>query len=125
MKISRDKTILYYKILETILFLTFFVWLMSLIVEVILPGFISSHLSFLKISLFASFILIIMSILGKQLEISYEIKIKKWPSILLAIFAFIIVSLSLIKFQLYEITIISIISIVTIFYFYKVLFKEQ
>jgi len=119
-----NKKILTHKLLEIILFLTLFVWAISLLAENILPGFISEHLSFLKLTIFASVIMVLSSFLGRQLGLSYEIKIKKWLLIILTILSLFVVSLSLIKFQILEIVIITVTSLLIGFYFYKVLFEK-
>lgn len=124
MKLDNSKKLLFYKILETVIFLAIFVWAIALLAENVLPGFISTHLSFLKLTLFTSFLLIIMSTLGRNLELKKKLKIKKWPLLVLAILGFVIISLSLIKFNYFEIFITTVTSLFIISYFYKVLFKE-
>lgn len=125
MRLNKNQLLLFYKLLEIIIFLTFFIWAVALLSENILPEFISSHLSFLKLTIFASFILILFSLLSKKLNLSFNTKIKKWQIISLAIFSFFIISLSLIKFNPIEIIIITILSFFIIFYLYKVLFKTK
>jgi len=122
-KISNNKIFIVYKLLGDILTLTFFAWAFFILAENILPGFISIHLSFLKLTLFTLTIAFLMSFLGKKLALTFTPQ--KTNKVLLFIVVIFFVSnlfLSLIKFNSPEIVVITIISGLICFISYR-LFK--
>lgn len=124
MKLKKNKQLLIYKVLELVTFLTLLVWAAALLAENILPGFISSYLSFLRLIILLSVLVIISAFLGKKLEIRHDLKFKKQPAILLAIFCFGIIALSLMKFHYAEIIVITTVSLLITYYLYKVFFEK-
>jgi hypothetical protein len=89
-----------------------------------MPGIISMHLSFLKLTLFAVVTVISMATIGRKLDLSYKNRKNKWLVFVWSIFVLLVLTLSSIKFESINIAIIAIFSLSILYYFYKVLFEK-
>jgi hypothetical protein len=111
-----------YKILHDTLFLLLLVFCAALIAEGIIPGFLSSHLSFTKIiiAIFANISAI--ALISKKIELpKFNYSDKKSKLIAgLFFFSIILIVNSLLKFGWLENAIITLISGAIFFYFYRI-----
>lgn len=122
-KINDNKLLIIYNLLNDTLVILLFAWAVFLSMENLLPGFISNQLSFLKLTLFALLLIVIISSLGKKLNLSFpKEKIKKWPLIIAILFFIFNITIVLYKFNWLQIIIITLVSFLILFYFYKLFF---
>ena len=126
--LSRDLSLLLYKIFNDTLFLLLIAFGFFLLAEGLIPGFASSHLSFTKIVLviFANLGMVIY--LGKRNDISFNPsgikKNKLWLAFFLIFFVFLLIR-ALYKFSVWEIIVIVISSLVIFYFFYKNTLKKE
>jgi len=121
-----DMGIFLYKILGDILTLLLVSFAMLLFSEGIMPGLISAHLSFTRLALIIFAVLGAVIYLGKINEISFEMSNKKTAlSCGLIIFAVILIINSMLKFDWWEIGIITITSVLLLYYLYKNFLNEK
>lgn len=116
-----------YKLLNEALLLLLLIYGLILIAEGILPGLITSHLSFMKLTfvIFANLGAIIY--LGKKNDFMYagfNIKHSKMVFILVAL-SFLLIGNSLLKFNLLENLTITLVSLSIFYYFYKAIFSTD
>lgn len=111
-----------YKLLADILFLLLAVYFLLLVSEAVLPGFVSAHLSFTKLTLLVFADLAAIAYLGKKNNFIQEnlgIKNKK----LIFVFAFLFAAFaanSLLKFGAAENLVITLSALAILFYFLKI-----
>lgn len=124
---KRYRFVIFYKILHDTLFLLLAVFSAALLADGAIPGFFSSHLSFTKIIMliFANISAIIFIARKAGLSATYrEIKNNKLI-IGLTIFSFLLIFNSLLKFNWLENIIITLVSFIILFYFYKILVQPD
>ncbi|MFA5776897.1 MAG: hypothetical protein WC906_00395 [Parcubacteria group bacterium] len=115
-----------YKILSDILSLLLVFFALLLVSEGVMPGLASSHLSFTRLSLIIFAVLGSVIYLGKINEISFEMSNKKTAlSCGLIVFAVILIINSMLKFDWWEIAVITIAAILLLFYLYKNFISEK
>ncbi len=116
--------ILVYKLLNDAVFLMLMVFTALLAAESILPGVVSAHVSFLKVSLIIMALISALLYIGRKYTLSSpQIKIKKSKLVIALIILFLpLAILSLIKFSFLEIFIILIATLLILFYLYKLIF---
>jgi len=95
---------LIYKLAHDALFILLFSFTMILIVEGLIPGIITSHLSLLKLSLPLLFVFGGIVLIGSKLNLSYpKIKLSKSKLVPILIVAlFLMIGNSLLQFSLWE-----------------------
>ncbi|GBE16728.1 hypothetical protein BMS3Abin15_00550 [bacterium BMS3Abin15] len=116
-----------YKLLNETLLLLLLIYGLILIAEGVIPGFVTSHLSFMELTLviFANLGAIIY--LGKKNDFLYadfDIKHSKMIFVLVAL-SFLLIGNSLLKFNLLENLVITLVSLSIFYYFYKIIFMEK
>jgi hypothetical protein len=98
-----------------------------LVAEGLLPGLISSKISFSKITILLIIIFTLITYLGKNLGITYEkLKInnnKLLPFIIIS--SFLLIGNSLLKFTFWENSIITITTLFIFFLFYEIIFSSK
>lgn len=116
-----------YKLGTDVLFLLLLVFAMLLFSERVLPGFLSNSLSFTRMTIILFINLGLLIYIGKKENYLFSgfTKRKNGLSIFLAIFSAILIAASMLKFQVWEIIIITATSIVILYYFYKTTFFQQ
>jgi hypothetical protein len=116
-----------YKLGTDILFLLLIVFAMLLLSERVLPGFLSSTISFLRITIIIFINLGLLIYIGKKENYSFPgfSKEKGKLFVFLAIFSAVLIAASMLKFQVWEIIIITVLSLVALFYFFKIFFEEE
>jgi hypothetical protein len=125
--ISKDVILIAYKLLYDLLLLLLLTFTAVLIAEGMLPGLISSKISFTKITI--ALILTIISIiyLGKNLNITYKQvrinKIKALPAFILL--SFLLIGNSLLKFTLWENIIITLTTLLIFFLLYEIIYSSD
>ena len=125
-KLIGNLGIFLYKILSDILALLLVSFALLLISEGIMPGLASAHLSFTRLSLIIFAVLGGVIYLGKINEISFEFGNKKTAlSCGLIVFAVILIVNSMLKFDWWEIAVITIVSIALLFFLYKNFLSEK
>jgi len=122
--LSNNQKIILYKILKNILNTALIAWLGALLIEILIPGFISSYLSFSKIIVIISIIIFAIYWLSKDFELAPDktdtlSKIDISLGIISTIF---IADIASINFPLPIILVIIFTSLIILFYFYKNLF---
>ena len=119
-KLKSDFGIFLYKILGDIMILLLLSLALLLLSEGIMPGLVSSFLSFTRLILIIFAVLGGIIYLGKLNEISFDLENKK--TVFLGgflVFSVMLIVNSILKFSLIEIGIITIASIFLLFYLYK------
>jgi len=122
-KTNKNLSALAYKILNDVLVFLLIVFSLFLLAEGALPGIISSHLSFLKLTLIIFAVLGLIIFLGRKNDFQFSASDKKnrWITIVAIIFFLILITNSLFKFSPWEILIITPLSCFVSIYFYKIL----
>lgn len=112
-----------YKSLHDTMFLLLLVFCATLIAEGILPGFLSPHLSFTKIiaAIFINILAIVLVAQKINLPISHNSDKKSKLVAGLFFFSLVLIANSLLKFHWFENIIITSVSGVILFCFYKIL----
>lgn len=111
-----------YKLLNDVLILLIISFALLLVSESLMPGLVSSHFSFTRLTLIIFVVLGMIIYLGKSNEISFETENKKTALLYgLIIFSILLIINSLLKFAWWEIVVITIGSFATIFYLNKTL----
>ena len=119
-KLKSDFGIFLHKILGDILALLLLSLGLLLVAEGIMPGLVSSFLSFTRLILVIFAVLGTVIYLGKLNGIAFESENKKTALFYgLIIFSVVLIINSLLKFALWEIGIITIASIFLLYYIYK------
>lgn len=128
-KIDKNFPILVYKIFNDILSLLLVALFLFLLAESILPGIISSHLSFLKLILIIFIFWASIVFLGRKNNFQFSLSDKKnllksrrnrRIVIIAIIFFLILITNSLFKFSPWEILVIAPLSCFALIYFYKI-----
>lgn len=116
-----QKYTIIYKLLKNILIGLLVIWVLALLGEAILPGFISSHLSFLKLTLLLFAIICTLQFISPRLEHPRPILKEKSRLILFSsiFFVIIIFGLALLKFNYFSNITIILTTLIILFYFYK------
>ncbi len=119
--------VIFYKILNDILFLMLAVFFMALLADGAIPGFFSVHLSFTRITLLIFGIISLIILIQKKIKMEtvYDIKQKNRSIIWLAIFLIILTINSLLKFSAWEIIVITLSTLFIFFFFYKIIFNDE
>jgi hypothetical protein len=125
--ISKDSLLVVYKLLYDLLLLLLLTFAAVLTAEGLLPGLISSKISFSKITIALLAVLAAIAYLGKNLNITYDkIRINKnkiLPALIL--FSFLLIGNSLLKFTLWENFIITLITLFIFFLLYDLIFNTE
>jgi len=125
-KIVTDKNfvLLTYKLAHDALFLMLLALAGMLVSEGILPGFISAHISFVKVIVVIFILLSFIALLGHQLDIAFTSspmqKNKLVP--LLLIFSFLLIGNSMLKFPFWENLLTTLATLLVFFLFYQLIF---
>ena len=127
---NKQQLILFaYKILIDILFLLLLSFGVMLFVEAILPGFVSSHISFTKMILAILFdfatIIFLREKTKKTIQETVSKPTKKIYLYLIAIFIFTLIAFSIRHFNRMILAIILIATIFLFYYFYQLLLKKE
>lgn len=124
---SKETHLISYKLLHDALFLALLSFGAMLVVDGLIPRFISSHISYSRVIIAIMLIMTVITLIGKKFQITYEIpKIKKNKLIpFLILFAFLLIGNSLLKFSLWANLLITIIVIVIFFLLYELIFLEK
>ncbi len=124
---NKNFFMLSYKLLHDGLYILFFAFTAILISESLLPGIVTSHLSLTKLTITLLTILVGTIAVGKKLEMNFSrvrlIKTKLLP--ILIIFSFLLIGNSLLKFELWENIIITILTLFSLALFYYLFFSEK
>ena len=115
---------LMYKLAHDALLLLLVAFAGMLVSEGILPGFISAHISFVKLITAIFTVMACILLLGHKLGIAYTAspmqKNKLFP--LLLIFAFLLIGNSMLKFLFWENLFITLATLLVFFLFYHLIF---
>lgn len=126
--LTKDLSLLLYKIFNDTLFLLIIAFILLLMAEALLPGFSLSYLSFTKLVLLIFANLGVLIYLGKKNNIQFsEFDIKKnklWLAFFLIFFLFLLIR-ALYKFSILEIIIIIITSLAILYFLFKINFEKS
>ncbi len=124
LKFSNNKLIVFYKLLAETTGVVLLALSISLLVENLLPGIISAHLSFLRLTIVLLLLALLLSFWSKKLNLKFKIlKLKTFSIGAIIIFIALNLFLSLWKFNLSINLIITVTSLAIIFYNYKLFQK--
>ncbi|MDO8529363.1 MAG: hypothetical protein Q7S18_01715 [bacterium] len=124
--LTGEAGIFLYKLLNDVLILLIISFALLLVSESVMPGLISSHFSFTRLTLTVFVVLGMIIYLGKLNEISFEIENKKTVLLYsLIIFSILLIINSLLKFAWWEIIIITTAAFSVVFYLYKITLKKN
>lgn len=120
---------LIYKLSVDTLSLSLFAYLLVLIVDGIAPGYVSSHLSFTKMTAVIVLLILTIVFLARRNEISYSQKIfrplsKNKTTIFLAVTGSALIFNSLHKLGRFEIIVTAGAAIFILYFFFQVLFSS-
>ncbi len=124
---NRNFLTLLYKLLHDALFILLFSFTLILIAEGLLPGLASSHLSPARIAIVLVATLLGIATLGKKLDLTYP-KIRLNQSRLLPVLivvSFLLIGNSLLRFQLWQNILITLLTLFFFILFYHLLFSEK
>ncbi|HBI16988.1 MAG TPA: hypothetical protein DDY52_02430, partial [Candidatus Moranbacteria bacterium] len=119
--------ILFYKLLINILIALLVIWFFVILGEAFLPGFISTNISFLKLILLIFALVLSLHWLSKKIEkpIDSKIELSK-PTLFVTIFFLIIISgLALLKFSYFSNVVITLTTLLILFYLYRELLNQD
>jgi len=124
-----DKSVLFlsYKLLYDFLALLLFTFMGMLTAEGLLPGLVSSKISFSKMTITIFLTLALIAYLGKNLNITYDkVRINKNKILpVLILFSFLLIGNSLLKFTLWENFIITLVTLFVFFLLYELIFTSE
>ncbi len=122
-----NKPVLIYKLLKNILVTLLIIWFFAIMGEAFLPGFVSSSISFFKLTLLIFGIVFSIHLVSKKIE-PLRPAPEKMPKFILStsIFFLIIISgLALLKFSYFSNVAITLTTLLILFYFYKELLNQE
>jgi uncharacterized membrane protein len=125
--INKDAILIAYKLLHDFLALLLFTFAATLVAEGLLPGLISSKISFSKMTISIFLVLALIAYLGKNLNITYS-RIKKSKNKympMIVFLSFLLIGNSLLKFSLWENILITLITLFIFSQLYDLLFSEK
>ncbi len=124
---NKNFLILVYKLLHDTLFILLFSFTGILIVEGLLPGLATTHLSLARIAIALAAILTSIVLLGKKLDYVYPktrlSKSKLLP--FLIVVSFLLIGNSLLRFKLWENIVITILTLFVFILFYHLLISSK
>lgn len=125
--ISKYTFLIAYKLLHDAMLLALITFAGVLTADALLPGFVTSKISFSKIALTLIVIASMIVYLGKQLGIAYKESQKLKGKILpaLIIFSFLLIGNSLLKFTLWENIVITVATLFVFFLLYELIFSSE
>jgi hypothetical protein len=113
-----------YKLLHDVLFLLLLVLAGLLVAEALIPGYLSSYLSFVKVIFLIFADLALIAYLHEKIKIDNEQEKQKKPGMFfpigLSIFILLLLAASLLKFSWSFILIIIFITLAIFYFFYKI-----
>lgn len=125
--ISKNAFLITYKILHDAMLLILLTFAGLLFTDALLPGLVTSKVSFTKVAIALTMITILIAYLGKKFEISYkEIKpngSKVLPVLIL--FSFLLIGNSMLKFTLWQNIIITMTTLFIFFLLYELIFHHE
>lgn len=126
-KIKPSHLIISHKILSNLLIFFLFSWLGALLTEALLPGFLSSHISFFLLLMIVTLLVSLISVINQKLEIKQSAPSLNNHAYLfgLILFLIIITILSLLKFNAIAAIIITLTTLAILYYLHKLLFQES
>lgn len=125
--LNSSQKIIFLKILRNILNILIFLWVGVFLTEILIPGFISNYLSFSKIILFISIIILGLHLLSKSFNLNNKAlqkNNKKNPPLWIIGTTLLVSVIASINFHPLIILAISILSGAIIFYLSKIIFEE-
>ena len=125
--ISKNTFLIAYKLLYDLLLLLLLTFSGVLVAEGLLPGLVSSKISFNKITISVMAVLAMIAYLGKNLGITYsKTNINKNKSLpALVLFSFLLIGNSLLKFTLWQNIIITVTTLLIFFELYEIIFQNE
>lgn len=127
MEFKNDSVKIAYKLLHDTLFLLLLAFAILLISDGLLPGILTSHFSFTKLTLLISANLAVLIYLGKKndfLFADFNTKHSKLAFLFVAA-AFFLLGNSMLKFSYWENTIITFATLTIFYFFYKIIFVSR
>ena len=123
--IKKGQKIILYKIAKNVLNFFLLAWTGALFVEVLIPGFISNYLSFTKIILVISVLTAIIYYLTEDFEVTAVQKENSKIMFTSAfLFALIVIVIASLNFSPITILVISVTTLLAIFYLYKIILEK-
>lgn len=125
--IDKNTLLIAYKLLYDLLFLLLITFALILTAEGVLPGLVSSKISFSKVIILIFLTLASIAYLGKNLHITYsEKKINKIKILpILILFSFLLIGNSLLKFSFWENIIITLTTLFVFFLLYEIIYTTE
>lgn len=122
-----DKPVLIYKLLKNILVTLLIIWFFAILGEAFLPGFVSTNVSFLKLTLLIFGIIFSIYLVSKKIEnpTLTSVEIPKFTLFATIFFVIIISGLALLKFNYFSNITITLTTLLILFYFYKELLDKK
>ena len=125
--INKSLLLLAYKLLYDMLLLGLITLTGVLLADGLLPGLLTSKISFSKIIIAIIAILASIAYLGKKLDLVYsQVKTNHGKTLpALVLFSFLLVGNSLLKFTLWENIMITLTTLFVFFLFYELIFHDE
>lgn len=125
--ISKENLLIIYKLLYDALMLALATFAAMLVGEGLIPGFVSARLSFAKVEIGLILIILTITWLGKNLDITYGLPKMKSNRILppLVLFSFLLIGNSMLHFALWANIIITLTTIFILFLLYELIFSQN
>ncbi|MEI7891235.1 MAG: hypothetical protein WCI36_04705 [bacterium] len=127
LQLTRNKLLIIYKLSYDLLFLLLLTFIAVLGAEGLLPGLISSKISFTKITIGIFAVMILITWLGENLQITYaKVNLNRNKIIpIFTLFSFLLIGNSLLKFALWENIIITLATLGVFFLLYEIIFADK
>ncbi|KKP96325.1 MAG: hypothetical protein US25_C0074G0003 [Candidatus Moranbacteria bacterium GW2011_GWE1_36_7] len=125
--IEKNSLLIAYKLLHDLLLLMLVSFAGFLVIEGLLPGLLTSKISFSKIVIGIIIILASIVYLGKNFNITYQqakIHTSKMLSGLV-LFSFLLIGNSMLKFNFWENLVITLATLLILFLFYELIFSSK
>lgn len=125
--IKKDTILIAYKLLHDLLALLLFTFTATLVAEGLLPGLVSSKISFSKMTITLFGVLAAIAYLGKNLNITYDtVKINKNKNLpLIILLSFLLIGNSMLKFTLWENILITLVTLFIFSQLYEIIFAPE
>lgn len=127
LKISDGAYAITYKLLHDALFLSLASFVLMLVIEGALPGFVSTRFSMARVAVVIMLLVISIVWIGKKFNLTYPAPKSKGGRLLpaLILFAFLLIGNSLLHFTLWENIIITITTLFIFYLIFEIIFSSK
>jgi hypothetical protein len=124
---NKNVMVVAYKLAHDLLFMLLLTLGAALLSQAVIPGILSSHISFEKLAIALLLLIAAITWLGKKLDFAYPAtRLHRNKAIpLFLIFAFVLIGDSMLKFPMWQNLIITIVMLIIFLLFYQIIFSPE